>query len=172
MCPGITILHCSKRDVEEVKQSLDQTWCTENGTIHSIPGTRKAHFFIKVAPYTIGFQTITADASDYAEFSFRTGKVVKKPSTDVANKGPTTFNYKQGEWVNVRYDGQCHIGIILNVNSSEKLVNVRCLKEHNNNWWKLKPEIDAVWYTDSDVLGHSEYKPVMDQRGALYKLTE
>ena len=32
----------------------------------------------KVDPHTTGFQTITSDASDYVEFSFRTGKFVEK----------------------------------------------------------------------------------------------
>ena len=86
-----------------------------------------------------------------------TRKIVKTISDDdVATKATTTFIYKQGEWVNL--------------NNNIKLTNVRCLKARNDNWWKLEPEIDAVWYTDSDVLGHSEYEPVMERTGALYRL--
>ena len=80
------------------------------------------------------------------------------------------FNYKQGEWVHVKYDDQRHLGGVLNVNHTTNLVNVRCLKPHSNSWWKLEPEIDTVWYIESDILAHAEHQPVMDRRGALYKL--
>ena len=37
VCPGITILHCSKTDVEEIKATLENSWHTDNWTIYSIP---------------------------------------------------------------------------------------------------------------------------------------
>ena len=37
VCPGITILHCSKTDVEEIKATLENSWHTDNGKIYSIP---------------------------------------------------------------------------------------------------------------------------------------
>ena len=63
------------------------------------------------------------------------------------NHQPSTI-YRQGEWVNGRYDGQCHTCAVLNVNNNEKIVHVRCIKVQNDSWWKLEPEIDAVWYPD------------------------
>ena len=36
----------------------------------------------------------------------------------------------------------------------------------------LKPEIDAVWYIESNILGHAEHEPMMDWRGAFYKLSK
>ena len=81
VCPGITILHCPKTDIEEIKASLDKSWHTEDGTIYGIPGTRKSHYFRKVSPYRTGFQTTTSDASDYVEFSFKTNKFAQKDKT-------------------------------------------------------------------------------------------
>ena len=79
VCPRITILHCSTTDVEEIKAALNNSWHTNDGTIYSIP--QKAHYFRNVNHNTIGLQTITSDASDFAEFSFRTGKFVQKDKT-------------------------------------------------------------------------------------------
>ena len=87
--------YCSKNGVEVVKNLLDETLCNENGAIYRISGIRKAHLFIKGAPYTIGFQKIVAD--DYAELSLRTVKFVRTASTDVATKTSTAFICEQGE---------------------------------------------------------------------------
>ena len=57
----------------------------------------KHTFFIKGVLYTIGFQKITADISDYAVFFLNIVKILKAASTDVANKAPTSFIHKQGE---------------------------------------------------------------------------
>ena len=57
----------------------------------------KHTFFIKGVLYTIGFQKITADVSDYAVFFLNIVKILKVASTDVANKAPTSFIHKQGE---------------------------------------------------------------------------
>lgn len=57
----------------------------------------KHTFFIKGVLYTIGFQKITADVSDYAVFFLNIVKILKAASTDVANKAPTSFIHKQGE---------------------------------------------------------------------------
>lgn len=57
----------------------------------------KHTFFIKGVLYTIGFQKITADVSDYAVFFLNIVKILKATSTDVANKAPTSFIHKQGE---------------------------------------------------------------------------
>ena len=80
------------------------------------------------------------------------------------------FNYKQGQWVYVKYNNQCHLGVVQSVNYTEYLVNVRCLKPHSNSWWRLKPDIDVVWFIESNILEHAEHEPVIDQRGAFYKL--
>ena len=52
------------------------------------------------------------------------------------------------------------------------MVNVRCLKPHSDSWWKPEPEINAVWYTESNIIGHAEHELVMEQRGALYELSK
>lgn len=57
----------------------------------------KHTFFIKGVLYTISFQKITADVSDYAVFFLNIVKILKAASTDVANKAPTSFIHKQGE---------------------------------------------------------------------------
>ena len=57
----------------------------------------KHTFFIKGVLYTIGFQKITADVSDYAVFFLNIVKILKAAYTDVANKAPTSFIHKQGE---------------------------------------------------------------------------
>ena len=57
----------------------------------------KHTFFIKGVLYTIGFQKITADVSDYAVFFLNIVKILKAASTDVANKAPTSFIHKEGE---------------------------------------------------------------------------
>ena len=173
VCPGIIILHCSKTDVEEIKATLDNAWHTDSGTIYSIPGTWKAYYFRKVNPYTIGFQTITIDASDFAEFLFRTGKSVPKDKTTSTflTESPV-LNYKEGRWLHVKYDDQCHLGVVRNVKHTENLLNVRCLKPHSDSWWKLEPEIDTVWYIESDIFGRAEHEPFLDRMGALYKLSK
>ena len=77
--PRITIVHCSTTDVEEMKAALDNSWHTNNGTTYSIP--QKAYYLRNINHNTVGFQTMASDASDYAEFSFRTGKFVQKDKT-------------------------------------------------------------------------------------------
>ena len=72
------------------------------------------------------------------------------------------FNYKQGQWVHVKYDYQCHLGVEQNVNYTDNLVSVRLLKPCSDIWWQLEPQIDAVWYIESDILGHAKHEPVMD----------
>ena len=120
MCPVITILHCSKKDVEEIKATLGNSGHTDNGTIYSIPGTQKAQYFRKVNPNTIRFQTITSDASDYGDFLFRSGKFVQKGKTMFISLTETPlFNYKQGQWVYFKYDDQCYLGVVQNVNYTE-----------------------------------------------------
>ena len=90
---------------------------------------------------------------------------------------PPVFNYKQGWWVHAKYDDQCHLGVVRNVNYTENLLNVRCLnvrsiKRQMDSWWKFEPEIDTVWCIESDILGHAEHEPLMDQRGALCNLSK
>ena len=141
--------------------------------MYSIPDTRKADYFKKLIPYTIGFQTITSDASDYAEFSLRTGKFVQKDKTMPSSLAETpVFNYKQGQYIYVKHDDHCHLGVVRNVKCPVNLVNVRCLKHHRDSWWKLEPQIHTVWYIETNILGHAERKPVMDRRTALFKLSK
>ena len=83
---------------------------------------------------------------------------------------PPVFNYKQGRWVHVKYDDQCHLGVVRNVNYTKNLLNVRCLKPHGDSWWKFEPEIDTVWCIESDILGHAKHESLVDRRGVLYKL--
>ena len=52
------------------------------------------------------------------------------------------FNYNEGQWVYVKYDDQCHFGVVQNLNYiltnlNKYLVNVRCLKPHSDSWWRL-----------------------------------
>ena len=107
----LTILYCTKNGAKIVKHSLDKAQCTDNGIIHSIPGTRKTYFFIKGAPYAIGFEKMTADISDYAVLFLKTFKILKTASADVAYEGPTSFIYKQGQLVNDRYERQYYTGV-------------------------------------------------------------
>ena len=65
VCSGITVLHCTKEEIESAKSHLDKAWNKEDRVIQSIPGTRKSHHFKKVEPYIIGCQTVSDDASDY-----------------------------------------------------------------------------------------------------------
>ena len=72
------------------------------------------------------------------------------------------FNCNQGQWVYVKYDNQCRLGVVQNVNYTEYLVNVMCLKPHSDSWWRLYQETDAVWFIQSNILEHAEHEPVMD----------
>ena len=68
-----------KEEIEIAMTShLDRAWNKEDRVFQSIPGTRKSHHFKKVDPYMyiIGCQTMSDDASDYAEVTFRTGKII------------------------------------------------------------------------------------------------
>ena len=77
---------------------------------------------------------MASDASDYAEFSFRTGKFVQKGKTMSTSLIETPmFNYKQGQWICVKYYNYCHLDVVQNVNYTEYLVNVRCLKPHSDS---------------------------------------
>ena len=74
------------------------------------------------------------------------------------------FNYEQGQCVYVKYDDQCHLGVVQNLNYLEYLVNIRCLiKPHSDSWWRLQPEINVVWFIGSNILGHAEHEAVMDE---------
>ena len=47
------------------------------------------------------------------------------------------FNYKQGQWVYVKYDDQCHLGVVQNLIYIEYFVNNRFLKPHSYSWRRL-----------------------------------
>ena len=73
-------------------------------------------------------QTITSDSSDYKEFSFLTGTFASGevlPAVDFQHIHG--FDYCQGEWVKVLYETEPHIGLILDANTSDKLIHVKCL---------------------------------------------
>ena len=93
-------------------------------TIPQLPGTRKVfHFFKRVTDHVVEVQTITSDSSDYKEFSFLTRKFASGevlPAIDFLHIHD--FDYRQGGWVKVLYETEPHIGPILDVNTSEKLV--------------------------------------------------
>ena len=116
-----------KQMPKKLKQRLTMGhWHTNNRTMYSIPW--KAHKFRTVNHNTVRFQTITSDASNYSEFSFRTGKFVQKDKTRSFSLVETSrFNYKQGQCVYVKYDDQCHLGVVQNLNHIEYLVNAKCL---------------------------------------------
>ena len=122
-----------KQMLKKLKQHLTMGhWHTNNRTMYSIP--RKARYFRNVNHNTIRFQTITSDASDYAEFSFMTGKFVQKDKTmSTSLVESPVFNNKQGQWVYVKNDDQCHLGVVQNVNYTEYLVKVRCLNPHSDS---------------------------------------
>ena len=119
--------------LKKLKQHLTMGhWHTNNRTMYSIP--RKARYFRNVNHNTIRFQTITSDTSDYAEFSFMTGKFVQKDKTmSTSLVESPVFNNKQGQWVYVKNDDQCHLGVVQNVNYTEYLVKVRCLNPHSDS---------------------------------------
>ena len=113
----------------------------------------------------VAVQIITGDSSDYKECSFLTGKFASGevlPAID--------FDYRQGEWVKVLYESELHIGLILDVNKSDKLICVKCLVPSQGNHWKLESERNSVCYSECDVLGQPDNDPTMDRRGGLYKL--
>ena len=133
-------------------------------TIPQLPGTRKVfHFFKRVTDYVVAVQTITSDSSDYKEFSFLTRKFASGevlPAIDFQHIHD--FDYHQGEWVKVLYENELHIGLILDVNTSDKLIRVKCLVPSQGKHWKLESERNSVWYSESDVLGRPDNDPAMD----------
>ena len=116
-------------------------------------------------------QTITSDSSDYKEFSFlfrkfASGEVL--PAIDFQHNHD--LDYCQGEWVKALYENQLFIGFILDVNTSDKLIHVKCLVPSKGKHWKLESERNSVRYSKSDVLGRPDNDPAMERRGGLYKL--
>ena len=170
MCKRITVLHCTKEEIKTSKSNLDKVWNKENSVIQSIPGTRKSHHFKKVEPYIIGCQTMSDDASDYAEFSFLSGKIALPAVVDKEVVKPATTAYRQGEWVKVMYDNQQHVGIVVNVNTTQHLIQVKCLIPKEGDWWKLEADNDAVWYREIEMVRKCDKEPRMNRRGELYQL--
>ena len=116
-------------------------------------------------------QTIISNSSDYKEFSFLTRKFASGeilPAIDLQHVHD--FDYRQGEWLKVLYETEPHIGLILDVNTSEKFICLKCLVPSHGNHWKLESERKSVWYSESDVFGQPDNDPTMDRQGGLYKL--
>ena len=70
----------------------------------------------------------------------------------------------------VLYENELHIGLILDVNTSGKLIRVKCLVPSQGKHWKLESERNSVWYSESDVPGRPDNDPTMDRWGGVYKL--
>ena len=77
------------------------------------------------------------------------------------------FDYCKGEWVKVLYENEPHIGLILDVNTSDKLSRVKCLVSSQGKHWKLEFERNSVWYSEYAVLGRPDNDPTMDRRQVL-----
>ena len=80
-----------------------------------------------------------------------------------------SLNYYQGKWMKVLYENELHIGLILDVdvNTSNKLILVKCLVPSQGKHWKLESERNSVWYSESDKLGRLDNDPKMDRLGGL-----
>ena len=63
----------------------------------------------------------------------------------------------------VLYENELHIGLILDVNTSGKLIRVKCLVPSQGKHWKLESERNSVWYSESDVPGRPDNDPTMDR---------
>ena len=134
-------------------------------TFPQLPGIRKVfQFFKRVTDYVVAVQTITSDSSDYKEFSFLTRKFASgevPPAIDFQQIHD--FNYCQGEWVKVLHENEPHIGLILDVNTSDKLSPVKCLVPSQGKHWKLESEMNPVWYSESDVLQQPDNDPTINR---------
>ena len=62
----------------------------------------------------------------------------------------------------VLYENELHIGLIFDINTSDKLIRVNCLVPFHGKHWKLESERNSVWYSESDVLGRPDNDPAMD----------
>ena len=65
------------------------------------------------------------------------------------------FDYQQGEWVKVLYETKPHIGLILDANTSDKCICVKCLVPLQGKQWKLESERNSVWYSKSAYYAQS-----------------
>ena len=177
VCPKINIIHIAKENIITQKDQLDKSW----SSIMSIPGTRKAHYFQKVQTNILSTQMITNDPVDKKIFDLTTGKTVSNDtdqinsiSIDYTNDDSrpeqvtiSELNLRQGEWIEVIYEGQHHIGLIEDIANGK--YRVRCLcKEEGDKWWKLESDGNVVWYEDSHVVGCPSKEPKMHRRGGLY----
>ena len=50
------------------------------------------------------------------------------------------FDSRQGQWVKVLHGGKPHIGLTVDINTSEKLICVKCLVSSQGKHWKLESE--------------------------------
>ena len=107
------------------------------------------------------------DASD-AEFS----KIIPPAVVDKEVVNPKTATYRQGEWVKVLYDNnkQAAVGVVINVNTTQHLLQVKFLIPREGEWWKLECDSDAVWYRECEVVGKCDSEPRINRRGDLYQL--
>ena len=141
-------------------------------TILQLPGAGKVfHFFKRVTDYVVAMQTITSDSSDYKEFSFLTGKFASGevlPGIDFQHVHD--FDYRQGEWVKVLYETEPHSGLILDVNTSEKLICVTCLVPSHGKHWKLESEGIQFAIVSPMCLGDQIMIQQWTDKGCLYKL--
>ena len=80
------------------------------------------------------------------------------------------FDTRQGQWVKVLHGGKPHIGLTLDINTSDKLICVMGLVSSQGKHWKLESERNWIWYSESDMLGRPDNNPTMERRGGLYKL--
>ena len=64
-------------------------------------------------------------------------------------------------------ENESHIGLFLDINTSDKLIRVKCLVPSQGKHWKLESERNSVWYSESDKLGQLDNDPKMDRLGGL-----
>ena len=70
----------------------------------------------------------------------------------------------------VLYEDEPHVGLTLDINTSDKVTFVKCLVSSQGKHWKLDFDRNWVWYSECEVLGRPDNDPTMEKRGALYKL--
>ena len=79
-------------------------------------------------------------------------------------------DYRQAEWVKILHENESHIGLVLEVSTSDELIRVKFSVHSQGKHWKLESERNSVCYSEYDVLGRTDNYPTMDRRGGLYKL--
>ena len=161
---------------------LDSSWSPEGVEISSLPGTRSAHYFQALTPYTIKMALTAAQReTNPTYFSFKTG-IISNPSPAphhatasapvhaASTQPPVQEHLNVGTWVEVVYDMVTYYGLILEIENNN--YQIRCLKlAEGGQAYKFEPERDAVWYKKEDIVKTMSNVPsLIHSRGVYYKV--